>query len=613
MLLNIKLLLNGIEQFWLNFRQQTKLIMLGTIVISISLNSLASWSLNLLQQEKVFNNKKFVQDISTLVSTNLITSLSEKNYKQILPSYEKLLKNSFSIRYIIIFEIDENRSYYAPFRDQEAASKLLFKKQNDYLKNTITANLSLFSAEEFLGVLIIGINSSQNLMDNFKITQLVIVLLFFVFWVTLIIGIIFNAIVITKPLKELSYGVRNIAEGDFRQKVNLPFGGELGELIIQFNEMGKKLQQYDEKNIKQLIYEKKKLENLIAKIADGALLLDTNLRIVLVNSAAIKIMGWERKKKVIGANFWELLPKTMQKKMYTTLGQLIKTSSSGFFYGEITPLIQEAQEEEKKSIRMILNIVYGPKGSLNKPEGVVVTVQDCTKDIKLNQSTTRFIGNISHELRTPLFNIKSFIETTQDYNYTLTTNQKKYFLETVGNESNRLTRLLNNVLDLSQDNPLTKNIKKNVDLREIINQSCRSYQLVAQDKNIKLKQEISSTIPHINADFDSLIQVFINLIGNSLKFTYSQGEIIIRVYRVNYKNKNIVRIEVLDTGLGIPECFKKDIFSRFVRVEDKVHNIKGTGLGLAIVEVILAEHGSRARLITKEKIGSLFYFDLNEY
>jgi two-component system sensor histidine kinase NblS len=134
----------------------------------------------------------------------------------------------------------------------------LFKKQDDYLKNTITASFELFSAEKFLGVVVIGLNSSQNLVDNFKLTQLVIILLFFIFWVSLIIAIIFNAIIITKPLKELSYGVKNIAEGNFRQKVNLPFGGELGELIIQFNEMGKKLQEYDEKNIKQLISEKKK-------------------------------------------------------------------------------------------------------------------------------------------------------------------------------------------------------------------------------------------------------------------------------------------------------------------------------------------------------------------
>ena len=110
MLLNIKLLLNGIDQFWLNFRQQTKLILLGTILISILVNTFASWSLNLVQQETVFNNRKFVQDISTLVTTNVITTLSEKNYKQILPSYERLLKNNFSIKYIIIFEADKNLS-----------------------------------------------------------------------------------------------------------------------------------------------------------------------------------------------------------------------------------------------------------------------------------------------------------------------------------------------------------------------------------------------------------------------------------------------------------------------------------------------------------------------
>ena len=104
-----------------------------------------------------------------------------------------------------------------------------------------------------------------------------------------ILGAVSNALMITQPIKELSTGVKNIAAGNFKQRIDLPLSGELGELIFSFNEMAEKLESYDEQNIDELTAEKAKLETLVSTIADGAVLLDADLQVILVNPTARRI------------------------------------------------------------------------------------------------------------------------------------------------------------------------------------------------------------------------------------------------------------------------------------------------------------------------------------
>ena len=246
-------------------------------------------------------------------------------------------------------------------------------------------------------------------------------------------------------------------------------------------------------------------------------------------------------------------------------------------------------------------------------KGLAITVQDITREAELNEAKSQFISNVSHELRTPLFNIKSFIETLSEFGEDLSEVERKEFLETANHETDRLTRLVNDVLDLSRLESSKVYQFSSIHLGQLIEQILRNYQLSAKDKSLVLKQEIAADLPSVFAHYDLLLQVMTNLVGNALKFTESGGSIMIRAYQVatnDSGNNEMVRIEVSDTGIGIDTEDQEAIFDRFFRVENRVHTLEGTGLGLSIVKNIMAKHRSRIHLISEVGIGTTFWFDL---
>jgi two-component system, OmpR family, sensor histidine kinase NblS len=246
-------------------------------------------------------------------------------------------------------------------------------------------------------------------------------------------------------------------------------------------------------------------------------------------------------------------------------------------------------------------------------KGVAITVQDITREVELNEAKSQFISNVSHELRTPLFNIKSFIETLHEYGEDLSEQEKREFLDTANRETDRLTRLVNDVLDLSKLESNKRYALEAVEIIQPIEQTVRSHQLNAKDKEIQLIQEVEPNLPPVLGNYDLLVQVLSNLVGNGLKFTNSGGSVAIRAHLlepVNQQAPRYVRVEVADTGIGIDPEDQKAIFDRFFRVENRVHTLEGTGLGLSIVQNIVQKHHSEVHLISEEGVGSTFWFDL---
>jgi len=262
-------------------------------------------------------------------------------------------------------------------------------------------------------------------------------------------------------------------------------------------------------------------------------------------------------------------------------------------------------------------------------KGIAVTVQDLTREVELNAAQNRFISNVSHELRTPLFNIKSYVETLYDLKDQLTNEEQLDFLSIANSETDRLTRLVNDVLDLSRLESGKLIQLEPMDVKPAIEQTLRNYKLNASEKNVSLACDIEENIPSILGNWDLLLQVFDNLLGNGLKFSAKHSTLMIRAYTwpdscpAFPPNESLaapqcelvsplpkIRIEIADTGCGISQSDQEKIFDRFFRVENAVHTEQGTGLGLSIVRGIIEKHGGEVRMASELGTGTTFWFDL---
>jgi two-component system sensor histidine kinase NblS len=258
-----------------------------------------------------------------------------------------------------------------------------------------------------------------------------------------------------------------------------------------------------------------------------------------------------------------------------------------------------------------------------------MTIQDLTREVELNAAQSRFISNVSHELRTPLFNIKSYVETLHDLGDQLTEEQKKEFLAIANAETDRLTRLVNDVLDLSRLESDRVWELEPLEITDAIEQTLRSYRLNAEEKGVELGFHADPQQPRVMGNWDLLLQVLDNLVGNAMKFTPAGGGLMVRAYPwpdhcqldpTVHASENPacpltsplprLRIEIADTGYGISPADQERIFDRFFRVENAVHTEVGTGLGLSIVRGILEKHGTRIRMASEQGVGTTFWFDL---
>lgn len=607
----------------------------ATLVVSLLMSGLTFWAVNTIQQDARLNDTRFGSDLGLLLATNVAPLVGEDNRSELARFSYRFYNSTSSIRYMLYADEDGDIFFGIPFSESEVQNSLTIQRRiqlpDTYRKdmnqpmvrqhNTPDGEVTdvfvpLQYNDQYLGVLAIGINPNPTVVASSHLTRDVTIAVFVSIWVMVILGAVFNALTITQPIKELLVGVKNIAAGNFKQRIDLPLGGELGELILNFNEMAEKLERYEEQNIEELTAEKAKLETLMATIADGAVLLDAEMRVVLANPTARRVLGWNNlDNEIIGDNVLHYLPQSVKAELTRPLYKI----ATGRFQEEYQDR-EGAEfritmvEPSQRTIRTLITTVLDQ--SKENLKGIAITLQDITREVELNEAKSQFISNVSHELRTPLFNIKSFIETLHEYGDDLTELERQEFLDTANRETDRLTRLVNDVLDLSR---LESNKRYQFDAVELIQpveQTLRTYQLNAKEQGIELRYDIDPDLPPVLGNYDLLLQVFTNLVGNSLKFTEPGGHVVIRAYRLEcaeHQSHHHVRVEVSDTGIGIDEDDQAAIFDRFFRVENRVHTLEGTGLGLSIVRNIIEKHHSTVHLISEVGVGTTFWFDLAAY
>jgi signal transduction histidine kinase len=239
--------------------------------------------------------------------------------------------------------------------------------------------------------------------------------------------------------------------------------------------------------------------------------------------------------------------------------------------------------------------------------GVWLTYRNISREMNLARLKSDFVANVSHELRTPLALIRLYAETLELGRLTAKEKYQEYF-RIIREESERLSALINNILDFSRIEAGRKEYEfKETDLPELVRSTLDSYRFQIEQNGFAFEENISRDIPPVNVDREAIARSLLNLVNNALKYSKDQKFIGVSLYRAN----GSVKLEVRDKGIGIPPAEQEKIFEKFYRCGDPlVHNIKGSGLGLSLVRHIVRAHGGNVLVKSAPDKGSIFTIEL---
>jgi signal transduction histidine kinase len=239
--------------------------------------------------------------------------------------------------------------------------------------------------------------------------------------------------------------------------------------------------------------------------------------------------------------------------------------------------------------------------------GLVLTKHIVSKEMALARLKSDFVSNVSHELRTPLALIRLYAETLELGRIT-TQEKKQQYYRIIRKESERLTALINNILDFSRIEAGRKEYEfRNTDIAELVRNTLESYRYQIEQQGFAFEESIDSNLPAVPVDREAIARALVNLVNNALKYSSEEKFLGVKLYREN----SVVKLEVADHGIGIARRDLSKIFEKFYRAGDPlVHNTKGSGLGLSLVRHITHAHGGEIAVESIPGKGSKFTLSL---
>lgn len=394
-----------------------------------------------------------------------------------------------------------------------------------------------------------------------------------------------------RPISKLISISKEISLGNYSKRVEIKSMDELGQLADTFNEMAEDL----ESTIADLTDKNIKFDSIMNSMTNGFIAVDGNYRIILINAIACQLLGIGSEDGVIGKNLIEVV---RNHQLNNFLQQTIENNN---------PSVNEINigSPEEKIFRIYTNPIKS-KDNTSSNSGGILSIIDITNVKKLEQIRTDFVSNVTHELKTPLTSIRGFVETLRSGAVNDPEVADK-FLEIIDIEAERLTMLINDILQLSEIETIQKdtNIGK-YNFRAIVEEVASILKGTADKKNISLKYEIDVNLS-ITANRDRIKQMLINLIDNAIKYNTENGSVTVKAR----KTEGRMVISVRDTGIGIAQHHLARIFERFYRVDKgRSRNMGGTGLGLSIVKHIVNLYNGDIKVVSELGKGTEFIIQL---
>ncbi|MDQ0148085.1 ATP-binding protein [Eubacterium multiforme] len=512
-----------------------------------------------------------------------------KNYNEIVSNWKNVDKedlnifkiNKTNIRFTIInkdgkvtfdsFEDNDYKNYSE--REEVQKAKVKGVGYSDRYSDTLKTDM-IYCATKFKDGTIIRSGVPESTIKIFYKGNMKYYIAVSIMVLIFSIALAFKLVrIIVDPVKHLECVTSKIANGNLQTRVNISSNDELGQLGKTFNNMADQLQS----KINEVLDKQSSLESILNCMQSGVIALDNDNKIITINPYA---------QIIFGINFdvtGKFLTDCIEEK---NIKNILEDESDN----EVEIKIKKPVERFLKIKRA--NIIKGYKRI-----GRVIAIQDITEMKRLENIRTQFVANVSHELKTPLTSIKGFAETLR---YVDDEKTKLKFLDIIDKESVRLTRLINDILVLSNLESAVVEEMEEFLPDDIIDDVVNILSDQAMKKNIKLNFN-RENVNYILGQKDKFFQVAINIIENAIKYSNEGATVNVR----SYSSHGYYTFEVEDNGIGIPDEDIPRIFERFYRV-DKARKSGGTGLGLAIVKHIVKSFAGTIEVYSKLNEGTKF-------
>jgi PAS domain S-box-containing protein len=344
-----------------------------------------------------------------------------------------------------------------------------------------------------------------------------------------------------------------------------------------------------------------KSQSVLEGVADGVVVADAAGKVILFNAAAERILELPRE-RALGR---------MTREMLGLYGGQARDWMKMVARWEEEPDAYAAEEYLAAQLNIedrIVSVHLAPVLMADEFLGTVSVFRDITAEVESARAKIEFVSMVSHELRTPMTSIKGYADLLLMEAVGALTGDQRKFLSVIKSNVDRLTTLVNDLLDISrmESGRMTLSLGA-VRLDGLIHQVVVAMEARTREKGLTLRSEVPRDLPVVSADSDRVIQILTNLVANACQYTPTGGEIVVSAG----VHGDEMRVSVRDTGIGIAPEDQEKIFVRFFRVDDPlVHETIGTGLGLSIVKSLVEMHGGRIEVESEVGEGSTFTFTL---
>lgn len=393
----------------------------------------------------------------------------------------------------------------------------------------------------------------------------------------------------TAPISDLTQFADALARGELSRRTFRDEEGEISTLATSLNTMAESLSRLLEQSNK----DKGELLTILSSMSEGVIATDKVQRILLVNEAAGKLLGFETA-QAVGKHLWQVVRND----------QIIKAASD-VVSGSQRKLISVGPLSTRHLD--VTLCTFPTSANEGHAQGLVIVAHDITQSFQYQELRKEFVANVSHELRTPLTVIKGFVETLQDGAWRDETKAQE-FLATIHRHTEQLTNLVGDLLELSKlESQGLSPTRAPVDLSFVLHKAQELLAPAMDKKKQVLAVDIDNPLPTIKGNADYIERAVANLIDNASKYTPESGQIRLAAHA----NGQYVIIEVEDNGIGIPAEDIPRIFERFYRVDrSRSREMGGTGLGLSIVKHVAQVHGGQIEVESTPGKGTTFRLKL---